>query len=112
MLLVGTLAVVGGDLASGLLGENTELSADWTGGIEAANVVVAIGTALVILGIVIAALSLLPILKRPDEPALADPWDGQSLEWLAPSPPPLANFVDDLPEVRSAEPLTDLREEK
>ena len=112
VLLAGTVAVVGGDLASGLLGENNELSPDWTGGMEVANIAVAVGTAVVILGLVIAAVSLLPMLKRPDEPAPADPWEGQSLEWLAPSPPPLANFDEDLPEVRSAEPLTDIREEK
>jgi heme/copper-type cytochrome/quinol oxidase subunit 1 len=41
----------------------------------------------------------------------SDPWEGQSLEWLAPSPPPLDNFVADLPVVTSAEPLVDLREE-
>jgi len=44
--------------------------------------------------------------------APADPWDGLTLEWLSPTPPPLDNFVDDLPVVTSAEPLIDLREEK
>jgi hypothetical protein len=33
------------------------------------------------------------------------------LEWLSPSPPPLANFDGELPVVTSAEPLVDAREE-
>jgi heme/copper-type cytochrome/quinol oxidase subunit 1 len=111
VLLLGTLAIVVPDLASGLLGDGRETALDWTGGIEALNWVVVIGTGVFALGIVVALASLAPALKRGDDVA-ADPWEGQSLEWLAPSPPPLANFTADLPVVTSAEPLVDLREEK
>jgi heme/copper-type cytochrome/quinol oxidase subunit 1 len=111
VLLAGSAAVVIPDLASGLLGDGTEVRLDWTGGIEGLNVVVAIGTALVALGLLAAVVSLLPLLKTPDAEVASDPWEGQSLEWLAPSPPPLDNFVADLPVVTSAEPLVDLREE-
>jgi heme/copper-type cytochrome/quinol oxidase subunit 1 len=38
-----------------------------------------------------------------------DPWHGDSLEWLAPSPPPPHNF-DVVPDVRSAEPMRDIRD--
>ena len=38
-----------------------------------------------------------------------DPWGGTSLEWLALSPPPPHNF-DLLPDVRSHEPLRDIRD--
>lgn len=38
-----------------------------------------------------------------------DPWSGETLEWLAPSPPPPHNF-DVVPDVRSAEPLRDIRD--
>ena len=38
-----------------------------------------------------------------------DPWHGESLEWLALSPPPPHNF-DVVPDVRSAEPMRDIRD--
>jgi cytochrome c oxidase subunit 1 len=37
-----------------------------------------------------------------------DPWGGSTLEWFALSPPPEHNF-DVVPDVRSAEPLEDIR---
>jgi heme/copper-type cytochrome/quinol oxidase subunit 1 len=42
------------------------------------------------------------------EPAGDDPWDGQTLEWATPSPPPHGNFAE-TPVVASAEPLLDLK---
>src|SRR5207249_8314573 len=38
----------------------------------------------------------------------ADPWDGATLEWSIPSPPPEHNF-DHIPVVHSARPLWDLK---
>ncbi len=38
-----------------------------------------------------------------------DPWGGATLEWFATSPPPVHNF-DVVPDVRSAEPLHDIRD--
>jgi heme/copper-type cytochrome/quinol oxidase subunit 1 len=38
-----------------------------------------------------------------------DPWGGATLEWFALSPPPPHNF-DAVPDVRSTEPLHDIRE--
>jgi heme/copper-type cytochrome/quinol oxidase subunit 1 len=38
-----------------------------------------------------------------------DPWGGATLEWFALSPPPVHNF-DAIPDVRSTEPLHDIRE--
>jgi heme/copper-type cytochrome/quinol oxidase subunit 1 len=37
-----------------------------------------------------------------------DPWEGHTLEWAAPSPPPLGNFPE-APTVSSATPLLDRR---
>jgi cytochrome o ubiquinol oxidase subunit 1 len=111
-LLLGSLAAVVPDLAAGLFGDGPELAADYTGGIEGLNVVVAIGFVLVGLSALAGLVSLLPLLRTPEEPAPADPWEGQSLEWLTSSPPPLENFDGELAAVGSAEPLYDLREEK
>lgn len=109
-MLIGSAAIVIPDLVSGIAGKGNELNPDWTGGIEGLNIVVAIGVAVLALGVVIAIVSLLPLLKRSDQ-VDRDPWGGQSLEWLSPSPPPLTNFDADLPLVTSAEPLIDQREE-
>ena len=42
-------------------------------------------------------------------PAQHDPWGGSTLEWFTLSPPPPHNF-DAVPDVRSAEPMLDIRE--
>lgn len=114
LLLAGSAAVVIPNLVSGLIGDpNTaEIQPSWAGGLAGANLVVAIGAVLVLLGFLAAVVSYGPLVKTPANGAKADPWDGQTLEWLAPSPPPLDNFDVDLPVVVSAEPLIDLREEK
>jgi cytochrome c oxidase subunit 1 len=39
-----------------------------------------------------------------------DPWKGNTLEWFVTSPPPANNF-DVIPQVRSAEPMKDIRRE-
>lgn len=111
-LLAGSAAVVIPDLISGLVGEDRELFASWEGGIEGVNIIVVIGMVLVVLGLLASLAAHLPLLRTPDEPAETDPWEGQSLEWLAASPPPFANFDEELPVVTSAEPLVDLREEQ
>jgi heme/copper-type cytochrome/quinol oxidase subunit 1 len=113
VLLAGAVLVVLPDLISGIAGSGQELFADYTGGIEGLNVVVAIGVGVVALGTLAALASLLPLLSAPEGTEVpADPWEGQSLEWLTASPPPLENFDGELAVVTSAEPLYDLREEK
>ncbi|MGH7424954.1 MAG: cytochrome c oxidase subunit I, partial [Candidatus Methylomirabilales bacterium] len=42
--------------------------------------------------------------KRRGQKATADPWDGRSLEWTIPSPPPEHNF-DEIPEVHARDEL-------
>jgi cytochrome c oxidase subunit 1 len=113
VLLAGAVLVVLPDLISGIAGSGQELFADYTGGIEGLNIVVAIGVGVVALGTLAAIASLLPLLSAPEGTEVAaDPWEGQTLEWLTASPPPLENFDADLAVVTSAEPLYDLREEK
>jgi cytochrome c oxidase subunit 1 len=84
--------------------------ADYTeaDGFQALNVVSTAGAFLL-------GASTLPFLwnvwrtrRRPVDPDAADPWEGQTLEWAAPSPPPEGNFPDPLPPIRSERPLWDL----
>jgi cytochrome c oxidase subunit 1 len=42
---------------------------------------------------------------RKGEVAGPDPWQGQTLEWATPSPPPPENFTEPLPTIRSHHPL-------
>ena len=61
----------------------------------------------------ILGLSTLPFLwnvwrtLRKGERVGNDPWDAQTLEWWAPSPPPVGNFPDGLPRIRSERPVWD-----
>jgi heme/copper-type cytochrome/quinol oxidase subunit 1 len=77
-------------------------------GVNGYNLIATIGTFVLAIGIVMtlanAALSL-----RSGRPAPPDPWGGYSLEWFATSPPPAHNF-DVLPDVRSTQPMRDIRE--
>jgi len=58
---------------------------------------------------VIASLANLYLGAQGGTRAGPDPWTGDSLEWFAPSPPPPHNF-DVVPDVRSAEPMRDIRD--
>ena len=81
----------------------------FTPGATTFNPLALMGGALVALGLLafVADFARLAVARRGEE-AGADPYQGLTLEWAAPSPPPPHNF-DTLPEVRSAQPLLDLR---
>lgn len=66
------------------------------------------GAVVLALGIV-ASLANLYVGANHGTRAGPDPWHGDSLEWFAPSPPPEHNF-DVVPDVRSAEPMRDIRD--
>jgi cytochrome c oxidase subunit 1 len=70
----------------------------------------AAGGVLVGLGVLllVADVARVASAARRAEAAEADPYEGLTLEWAAASPPPPANFTA-VPEVRSAQPLHDLR---
>ena len=71
------------------------------------NTLVALGHALMVLTVLgFAMLALRSFTKG--ERSGDDPWDGQTLEWMTSSPPPLNNFAE-TPTVASAEPLADLK---
>ena len=74
--------------------------------IETMNVVALVGVAMMAGGALAVIGLVLPAL-RSSELLPDDPWDGQTLEWAAPSPPPVGNFVEPIGRIRSAEPLLD-----
>jgi cytochrome c oxidase subunit 1 len=77
-----------------------------TDGFDTLNLVSSIGSGLL-------GLSTLPFLwnvfitLRRGAPVGANPWEGHTLEWATPSPPPPGNFVDPLPPIRSERPVWD-----
>jgi cytochrome c oxidase subunit 1 len=73
------------------------------------NTISTIGAFTIFLGVAVFAVNVMRSL-RLGLPSGPDPWEGQTLEWLAGSPPPRHNFGS-LPPIRSYTPLLDLREE-
>ncbi len=77
-------------------------------GLNAYNLIASIGTLVLAIGIVMTLVNA--ILSRENGPEAGhDPWGGESLEWFALSPPDPHNF-DVLPDVRSAQPMRDIRQ--
>jgi heme/copper-type cytochrome/quinol oxidase subunit 1 len=76
--------------------------------VTAYNVISSIGVLILTIGILLTVLNA--IFSRENGPAAGhDPWGGETLEWFTLSPPEAHNF-DVLPDVRSAQPLRDIRE--
>jgi cytochrome c oxidase subunit I len=76
--------------------------------LDALNLIATIGAFVLALGIVLTLINAYRGIRH-GTPAGHDPWGGETLEWFATSPPPPHNF-DVVPDVRSAEPLRDIRE--
>ena len=76
--------------------------------LDALNLIATIGAFVLALGIVLSLINATSA-SRAERPAGHDPWGGETLEWFATSPPPPHNF-DVVPDVRSDEPLRDIRE--
>ena len=111
LLAGGALLAGGGDFVAGFFDQPPGLVTETVrDGAEAMNVVGLIGYGLFALG----ALALLGAYAKTLVPrgpsAPADPWQGHTLEWLAASPPPVGNFREALPVVRSERPLLDRSE--
>ncbi len=105
VLLVGTFVLAFPDVLSVVVGDDREAER----GIDALNLASAAGGVLVLLGLLLGLAGLLGGLRRRGDRVPDDPWDGHTLEWATPSPPPLGNFAD-LPAVSSATPLLDGRD--
>jgi cytochrome c oxidase subunit 1 len=76
-------------------------------GWETWNMVETIGAFLLALAFLLLIYNLVASLRN-GPPAPADPWDGSTLEWAVPSPPPDYNF-ERTPTVHSRRPLWDIK---
>jgi heme/copper-type cytochrome/quinol oxidase subunit 1 len=94
---------------AGLAGQPVDAYRFYEGqGLDAYNLLTTIGAFVLAAGIVVSLVNAVLSVTR-GVPAGHDPWGGETLEWLALSPPPPHNF-DVVPDVRSGEPLRDIRE--
>ena len=110
----GALAAAVPELVSGFLDQPGGFQAtlpEVKDGVEVLNLIAAIGVAAVALG-TLGFIGLLLKAARSQQRAGADPYDGQTLEWLADSPPAPGNFAEAVASVRSAQPLLDSKAEK
>jgi heme/copper-type cytochrome/quinol oxidase subunit 1 len=76
-------------------------------GVDAYNLIASIGTVILAIGIILTLANA--ISSRVNGPTAGhDPWGGDTLEWFTLSPPDPHNF-DVLPDVRSTQPMRDIR---
>ncbi len=73
------------------------------------NLVSTIGAFILGVGVLVTMINVIVSLKNGKK-AGNDPWQANTLEWFTSSPPPENNF-DEIPRVRSAEPMKDIRRE-
>jgi cytochrome c oxidase subunit 1 len=109
-IVLGTLvAFVPLFLAGGMEGEVIDAYKFFDGtGVNAYNLIATIGSFILAVGVVMTLANA--VLSREGGAGTGhDTWGGDSLEWLALSPPDPHNF-DVLPDVRSARPMRDIRE--
>jgi heme/copper-type cytochrome/quinol oxidase subunit 1 len=74
---------------------------------SAYNLIASIGSFVLAIGIILTLVNAAASYNN-GTPAGPDAWHGSTLEWFAPSPPPIHNF-DLVPDVRSNEPYRDIR---
>ncbi|WP_051620995.1 cytochrome c oxidase subunit I [Paenibacillus sp. UNC451MF] len=72
-------------------------------GLEEGNFISTIGAFLMGIGTIVFLINTIATARKPKN-APADPWDGRTLEWAIPSPPPEYNFKQ-TPLVRGLDPL-------
>jgi heme/copper-type cytochrome/quinol oxidase subunit 1 len=108
-ILVGVHMMAIGMVLAGLDGQPVDVYRYYGGAdLGTYNLIASIGAFVLAAGILIALGNAAYSVRRGVR-AGADPWRGSTLEWFALSPPPPHNF-DVVPDVRSNEPLRDIRE--
>ena len=78
-----------------------------TSGFEAYNLLQTVGAFILAASFLIFLHNVFSALRKGAR-AGKDPWDGRTLEWTIPSPPPHYNFVT-IPEIHSREPAWDMK---
>jgi heme/copper-type cytochrome/quinol oxidase subunit 1 len=108
-LLVGVHGMAIPMVLAGLDGQPVDVYKYYEGGaLDTYNLIASIGSFLLAFGILL-TLANAAYSARHGVRTGADPWGGTTLEWFALSPPPPHNF-DVIPDVRSTEPLRDIRD--
>ncbi len=70
------------------------------------NLIATIGAFTIALSVLVFIINCIKLIKSAKAPA--DPWEGNTLEWMIPSPPPEFNFAK-IPTVHSERPARDAR---
>lgn len=108
MIFLGALMLIIPMQMAGMEGMPSDVYKFYSdGALDALNVIASIGSFIFIIGFLLTMANAAVSYSRGVRTG-PDPWGGSSLEWFAPSPPPTYNF-DLVPDVRSAEPLDDIR---
>jgi heme/copper-type cytochrome/quinol oxidase subunit 1 len=108
-MLVGLYLLTVPMFFAGLEGQPVDVSEYFDGsGLFGWNLVASLGSFVLAVGILLTLINA-AVSVRAGAGAGHDPWGGTTLEWFALSPPPEHNF-DLVPDVRSSEPLLDIRE--
>jgi len=110
--LVGFILAFGPLYVLGFMGATRRLdhySADL--GWQPLFIVAGIGALIIALGFAFQVAQIVASIKKRhvNRDATGDPWDGRTLEWTIPSPPPSYNFAT-LPVVHSRDPLWAMKE--
>jgi cytochrome c oxidase subunit 1 len=107
--LLGGIALAGiPDIISGFLDQPAGLhEGSVDDGVQFLNVLSLIGMCLFAAGVLLFALGLVRTFAGGPRFAPNNPWQGHTLEWSTLSPPPLGNFSEPVPRVRSERPLLD-----
>jgi cytochrome c oxidase subunit I len=79
------------------------------GHLQLYNQISTVGSWILALGVLLTVINVWRSLKH-GAVAGPDPWKANTLEWFTTSPPPVNNF-DEIPRVRSLEPMKDIRRE-
>ena len=108
-IVVGALVMIVPTQLAGLQGMPVDVYKFYGDtGMSLLNVLATLGSVVFAVGVILTLVNAAASLRGGVRVG-PDPWGGSTLEWFAPSPPPVHNF-DLVPDVRSAEPLADIRE--